>query len=65
MTTPTDIVTTPTDITTALLVQCRKKQNHTYQMVAIETLGGVASTLQIDVFSEFIDIATPILIPVS
>ena len=54
---------TPSTITTSLLAQCRKKQNHTYRVVAIETLGGVASALEVDVFSEFSVIASPILLP--
>ena len=64
-TTGTASLPTPHTITSSLLTQCRKKQNLTYQTIAMETLGGVASTLEVDIFSEFIEIAFAILLPVS
>ena len=64
-TTGTASLPTPHTITSSLLTQCRKKQNPAYQTVAMETLGGVASTLEVDIFSEFSEIAFTILLPVS
>ena len=60
----TSSLPTPLTITSSLLTQCRKKQNPAYQAVAIETLGGVASALEADVFSEFSELAFAILFPV-
>ena len=62
--TSTSSLPSPIIITTALLTQCRKKQDHTYQAAAMETLGGVASTLEVDVFAEFSKISFPVLLPV-
>lgn len=59
----TDDLPSPHTITTSLLTQCKKKQT-AYQVVAMETTGEVASALQVDIFSEFADIALPILTPV-
>ena len=53
----------PHTITASLLTQCKKKQI-AYQVVAMDTMGEVASALQVDIFSEFVDIALPILTPV-
>lgn len=53
----------PSTITTALLAQCHKKQNTVYQTIAIETLGAVVTTLEVDVVQSFSEIAFPILIP--
>lgn len=61
----TTTLTSPTTITSTILAQCRKKQQPAYQLVAMETIGGVVSSLEVDVFSEFSEIALPILLPVS
>ena len=60
----TSSLPSPHTVTSALLSQCRKRQNIAYRGVAIQTLGAVASTLEVDVFSEFSEIAFPILLPV-
>ena len=51
---------TPHTITTSLFDQCKKKQL-AYRVVAIETIGGVASALEVDIFVEFSKIALPII----
>lgn len=65
LTTGTTSIPSPTTITSTILTQCRKKQNPAYQLVAMETIGSVVSVLEVDVFSEFSEIAFPILLPVS
>ena len=64
VTNSTSSLPSPHTITSVLLTQCRKKQNRTYQTVAIETLGGLVSTLEVDVLSEFCEIAYPLILPV-
>ena len=53
----------PHTITASLLAQCRKKQTD-YRVVAMDTTGGVASSLQVDILSELVEIALPVLTPV-
>lgn len=65
LTSNTTTLTSPTTITSTILAQCRKKQQPAYQLVAMETIGGVVSSLEVDVFSELSEIAFPILLPVS
>lgn len=65
LTSKTTTLNSPMTITSTILAQCRKKQKPAYQLVAMETIGGVVSSLEVDVFSELSEIAFPILLPVS